>query len=268
MREARHILSEALNERLAHNPGYSLRAFARSLEISPQLLSNVINGKRGLSATLAEKIANKIHLSEYEKTLFMESLKATFSRSKAQRIVARAKLRSMRSTGHAKNLELDLFKIISNWHHLALLELIKVADTKKNNPSWFAKKLGISENEVVMALGRLERLELVSKLVAGWKVNQDIVIADKGISSESVRNFHRQILEKATQALSTQTSHERYGSSSVIPIRVKNVEVAKKLIQEFRIKFDNEISDSENGEEIYGLSFQFFRLSLKEEKSV
>ena len=64
MQEAREILSDALNERISINPGYSLRAFARDLGISPQLLSNVINGKRGMSADLATRIAGKINLSE------------------------------------------------------------------------------------------------------------------------------------------------------------------------------------------------------------
>lgn len=55
------------------NPGYSLRAFARDLKISPQLLSNVINGKRGLSADLAVRVAKTLGLSEFEKTVFTTS---------------------------------------------------------------------------------------------------------------------------------------------------------------------------------------------------
>ena len=263
MQEAREILSDALNERISINPGYSLRAFARDLGISPQLLSNVINGKRGMSADLATRIAGKINLSEYEKSVFLESLKATFSRSQAQRIVSKSKLQELEKTGTAKSLEIDLFKIISNWYHFALLELIKISG-KNNKLSWYAKKLGISHNETASALERLERLELIARAKNGWNVNQDVVIADQGTSSDSVRNFHRQILEKANQALSLQTAEERYGSSSTIPVRIQSLEKAKKLIRDFRLKFDREISDPENGEEIYGLSFQFFRLTEKE----
>ena len=117
------------------------------------------------------------------------------------------------------------------------------------------------ENEVKLALGRLERLELIAKTEMGWTVNQDVEIADKGVPTESIKSFHRQILEKATHALAFQSSEERYGSSSSIPIKVKNVALAKRMIQKFRIDFDKAVTDPVNGEEIYGLSLQFFRLT-------
>jgi uncharacterized protein (TIGR02147 family) len=264
MKDARGLLNEILSERIASNARYSLRAFARDLEVSPQQLSNVMTGRRGLSAELAEKITAKLNLDAYEKSLFIESMKANFSRSKVQRSIARGKLQSLQAQSEIKNLEMDLFKAVSNWYHFALIELIKLASKKKNKVKWFAAKLGISENEALLALSRLERLELITKTENGWTHNQDVVIADRGIPTESVRNYHRQILEKATQALAFQTQEERYGSSSTIPIKVKSLPRAKKLIQDFRLAFDQEISDTENGEEVYGLSLQFFRLTQKE----
>lgn len=93
-------------------------------------------------------------------------------------------------------------------------------------------------------------------------------MADKEISTESVRNFHKQVLERAIQALAFQNSNERYGSSSTIPMRVKDLDVAKKMIQKFRLEFDEALSDDQNGEEVYGLSLQFFKLtnSIQENK--
>ncbi len=261
MKNAQHILSEILSERQAVNPAYSLRAFARDLGVSPQQLSNVMNGRRGLGPALAQEVVNQLDLDQNQKEWFLESLKAQFSRSKVQRVVSKSKLTSLKSTAATKNLELDLFKTISNWYHFTLIELIKLSKNKSRKIQWFSEKLGIPENEVNLALGRLQRLELISKTEMGWKVNQDVVIADKGMSTESIKNFHRQILEKAIQALAFQNSEERYGSSSSIPIKVKNVALAKKMLQKFRLEFDKAVTDPENGEEVYGLSLQFFRLT-------
>ncbi len=264
MKDASHILVEALNERVLSKPSYSLRAFARDLGISPQQLSNVMNGKRGLGLDMAAKITQKLDLNQYQKTIFMESLKFKFSKSKTQKALAKIKLESTHLSAESKNLEIDLFKAISNWHHFALIELIKLSKKRKNVLKWFSECLGISENETLLTLSRLERLDLIKKdRSQGWTVNQDVVIADKGISSESIRNYHRQILEKAIAALAFQNSDERYGSSSTIPFRVKNLERAKKMIQEFRLSFDRELSDAESAQEIYGLSIQFFRLTQK-----
>ena len=261
MRAAKHILKQVLSERTAMNPSYSLRAFARDLELSPQQLSNVINGKRGLGPDLAKETVVKLGLDPIDQDFFLESLKAQFSKSKTQRIVSQAKLKSLERTSSAKNLEIDLFKIISNWYHLAIVELIKITPKKKQTETWFSRKLNVPGGEVGLALERLERLELITKTLKGWIVNQDTLIVDKGISAESIKHLHQQILEKSIQALSFQTGEERYGSSSMVPIKVKDLGLAKKMIQDFRMSFAQNITDSEQGEEIYALGIQFFRLS-------
>lgn len=264
MKNEREILQNALAERVSVNHRYSLRAFARDIGLSPQQLSNVMNGRRGLSPELAEKIASQINLSELEKTIFLESLKAKFARRKSERAIAKGKIQSLKAQGEVKGLEIDLFRVISNWYHFAIVELIKISEEKTQKAAHFATKLGITLSETHAALERLERVELITKTKSGWTANQDITVTDHALPSEAVRKFHKQILEKSIQALTLQTASERYGSSSTLPIKVKDVARAKKLIQDFRIAFDQEISDSENGEEVYALSLQFFRVTEKE----
>ena len=208
MKAAKDLLTEALSERVATNAKYSLRAFARDLGISAQALSNVMNGHRGLSPGLAAKLLPKLGLTSYEETLFLESLKAKFARSKTQRAVAVSKLQSLAKKSDTKNLEIDLFKAISNWQHFALIELIKISSSRKNKVTWFSKKLGISENETLTILDRLKRLELITKTKTGWIANQDAVIADLGVPTEAVRNYHRHMLEKSAQALAFQNKDE------------------------------------------------------------
>jgi len=261
MKNAPQILREILSERSATNPRYSLRAFARDLDISPQQLSNVMNGQRGFSLEAANKVINKLNLLPHQRILFIESLKAKFSKSKTQRTMAKAKLKSFQTSIQTKNLELDLFKTISNWYHFSLIELIRISKKAQLTINAFSKKLDIPETEITLALKRLERLNLISKESSYWVVNQDIVIADAGISTEAVKSFHKQIIEKSIQAMSFQTSEERYGSSSTLPIKVKDLERAKKLIKDFRLAFDQEMTDAEDADEIYGLSIQFFRLT-------
>ncbi len=263
MKNASEILSETLNERKAVNPAYSLRSFARDLGITPGQLSHVIQGYRGLGPKTAELVCKQLGLDAQTKEYFTESLKAKFSPSKTQRTISQAKLGELSSSQHltTRNLEIDLFKTIAQWHHFTLLELIKISAKRKNLIPWFSAKLGISENEVRVSLDRLERLELISKTTTGYEANQDSIIAEQGVPAEAVRRFHQQILEKAVVALAFQTKEERYGISASMPIKVKNLPRAKKLLQKFRTDFAKEVSDHQDGEEIYGLSLQFFRLT-------
>jgi uncharacterized protein (TIGR02147 family) len=191
MNDAVNILKETLSERQTANAAYSLRAFARDLALSPQQLSNVMKGYRGLGLASAERVARALRLDEHQKILFVESFRANFSNSKTQRAIAKSKLASIKNTNETKSLQLDLFKAISGWHHMAMIELIKVS--KGKSTVWFATKLGIPENEASLSLRRLERLELISKVERGWIVNQDTVIADQGIPSDAIKNYHRQI---------------------------------------------------------------------------
>ncbi len=261
MKDAGQILHELLSERKASNPSYSLRAFARDIGLSPPQLSNVISGKRGLSEAMVSKVLDRLALDPREQSWFRTSLKAKFCKSSKDRSEAQKKVAVLSADVDTKYLDLDLFKAVSNWYHFALIELIKISTGTKNSVQNFSERLGISEDEINLALGRLIRLELISFTKKAYVVNQDTVIADQGIPSEAVKNFHRQILEKSAQAMAFQNPSERYGYSAALPVKVKSVDRAKKLIQKFRTDFAREISDHEGGEEIYGLCLQFFKLT-------
>jgi hypothetical protein len=51
-RDYRAFLKSELEERMEKNSSYSLRAFARDLTVSPQMLSLVLNGKKTTSLAL------------------------------------------------------------------------------------------------------------------------------------------------------------------------------------------------------------------------
>jgi uncharacterized protein (TIGR02147 family) len=69
----RDILKNQLQKRQKMNPRYSLRAFAKKLEISPSKVSEIISGKKRLSAERAEDIAQRLDLRGKEHELFVLS---------------------------------------------------------------------------------------------------------------------------------------------------------------------------------------------------
>ena len=56
----RDVLKEMLGTRVASNPNYSLRAFARDLGISASTLSHVLSLRKGLSTKSATQVAKKM----------------------------------------------------------------------------------------------------------------------------------------------------------------------------------------------------------------
>ena len=64
-------LKSELERRLGQNSSYSLRAFARDLQISPGNLSEIVKGKRPLSKKNAQKIAGSLGLNPIEEEAFL-----------------------------------------------------------------------------------------------------------------------------------------------------------------------------------------------------
>jgi uncharacterized protein (TIGR02147 family) len=269
--QAAKILQDALSERKTLNPSYSLRAFARDLGLAHSQLSLVMNGQRGFRPEAATAVAQKLGLDSKAQESFLTSLKAQFSKSRTEKQLAIKKMEHLEAAGQVRSLEVDLFQMVSSWHHFGLIELVKIGGRRKNFNqknfiSWAAEKLELSELEAALSLERLERLELIEKTATGLRARQDGVLAEYATPTEAIKKFHQQMLQKASAALVFQGPSERYGVSHTLPVSRKSLPRAKKMIQDFRITFANELSDPEGGEEIYGLSLQYFRLTKETKK--
>ena len=68
----RLILNKKLDELKSKNPSYSLRAFARKLNVTPSALSEIINGKRRVSEKKAQSLAHHLLLDPTEKMKFLK----------------------------------------------------------------------------------------------------------------------------------------------------------------------------------------------------
>ena len=75
------LLKNRLLKKQQQNSRFSLRNFARILDISPTALSQVIGQKKGMSESVAVKIADKLNLTNDERQLFLLSVSAAHSRN-------------------------------------------------------------------------------------------------------------------------------------------------------------------------------------------
>lgn len=256
----RSYLRDVLANRCQNNPRYSLRAFARDLEISPSRLSEVLNGKYGLSKSAACEIAKKMGLNDYEQKYFADLVEANHGRAKNVRAEAQARIDAIATDYNQLNL--DSFKVISDWYHYAILELIQTEQFQYDEV-WMSKALGISQYELSSALARLKRLELVAEEGNTLKIKEAFTTTTNGIPSDAIKKFHKQILEKATQSVSLQTVEERDLSSVILTVDKSDIPEAKEMITNFRRSFDKRFGQSSKKNSVYCLAIQFFNLIEK-----
>ena len=247
----RSFLKQEYASRNAANPAYSLRAFARDLKLSSGRLSDVMNGKSGLSYSTAIKIAKILHLSSEEEKLFVSYSNRRFSLTTGLRV----------SNAKYNVLPLDQFKVISDWNHFAFLEACLLSNCEKNF-KWFSKHLGMSIDEVKLTHARLMRVGLLD---SDFKPTEDFTATPTDIPSEAIRRHHQQILEKAKLALIKNSIHERDFSTMTVAVSSDDLSEAKLMIKKFRRKFNERFRKSSKKDRVYCLSIQYFPLTEKEE---
>ncbi len=262
----RSFLKKELAHRCGVNAKYSLRAFARDLEIDPGRLSRVLNGKQGISLKKAERFSHRLALNPSETNWFVTAVTAQDSRSKIKRRAAEIKLSSSIEQSPNRTLQEDVFAVISDWYHYAILELCSL-NNFVSTPKWIAKKLGISIHQAQEAIERLKRLDLATT-INGKLVQKDVVLTSThDIPSKALRDFHRQILQKTATALETQSVQERDIASLTIAVSSSDIPMIKEKIKKFRRQLNEEIertTPATSKDEVYCFSTQLFRLTEKE----
>ena len=118
----RVILQQTLFSKQQKNRRYSLRAFARDLKISPSFLSEVLNGKYGISKQLAGQIADRLGFNNEEIQHFcsLADLEVTDSRSKRRSDTkdSSRRLQEMEISAHDDQMEIKIIDLQDNIRQL------------------------------------------------------------------------------------------------------------------------------------------------------
>jgi uncharacterized protein (TIGR02147 family) len=255
----RSILRHELENRAQHNPNYSLRAFARDLKLSPSRLSEIFSGKQGLSPNAAQKIADCLGYSGEERERFCNLVTSVHARSRKDREVAKVRLKETENDDEIHLLRMDAFKVISDWYHLAILEMISLK-WYKNDTRQLARKLGITEIQAELAIDRLIRLKLLERQGDKLVPLKGPGLIPGGVPSESIKKFHSQILDQGKEALVLQGIDEREFQVAIIAVDRSKLREAKEDIEKFRRKFCKRMDESPNKDGLYCLAVQFFNL--------
>ena len=239
--EFRRQLQNELVRRCRGNPHYSLRAFARFLDLDHSSLSQYLRGRRRLSIAIQRRLAERIGLPPPKSE----------SPSGEEGPLAEA-------TG----LTADAFAVISDWYHFAIFELVTV-EAFQPKPRWIARALGITINEVHIAVERLFRLGLLRRDDEGrWRQGAPLITtATNPFSTIGFRNLQAQVLQKALRALEEIPMERRDQSSMTLAIPAHRLPEAKERIRRFRRSFCSALQSEGERDSVYQLSISFYPLT-------
>jgi uncharacterized protein (TIGR02147 family) len=192
--EFSEVLKREYARKKSRNSAYSLRAYARTLGISAGALSELINGKRALTLKTARKLFDKLELSEEEKAYLISSILYQDEHQKIDR------------PEHL--LSREIFDIIAEPIHFLLLNLSE-CDGFAWDSGWIARKIDYSSIEIEAAIERLIRVGLIVKRGSQYYVDDEFIISPEGIPSTAIKQYHREILERAIKAIDEQGLEQR-----------------------------------------------------------
>lgn len=244
MKQIGDILKKELERRQKNNSAYSLRAFAKFLEVSPAALSQIMSGKRGVSVKRMNFLMNKLGLTPKQQL----------------------KVLDIDSSANRKTILLkeDEFKLISDWYHYAILSLGELPENSSDS-RWVAKRLNISYKQANEAMTRLQRLGIIEISDGKFRQIGEPLKTTTDIPSSSIRNYHKGILSLAQNKIEQIDIDKRDYSSMTMAINSNNLKKAKKLTQKYKEQM-LDLLETGKLNEVYQLSIQLFPLTSGEEE--
>ena len=262
----RSYLRTCLNERIKQNPQYSLRAFAKHLNLAPGFISDVLNGRKNLSTQSVIKVVDGLKLSSKDSSYFNLLVQLECARNQTARLKIIQNLESLFPKRKAQDLSVEHFRIIADWYHTAILEMANSPEFIVNS-SVASKCLGISKVEAQVALDRLNRLELLElKSDKSYKKVQSSLLATSKIPHEGLRHFHKQMLHKAIESLEVQPNTEKFVGSETFAFDPESLKLVNEALEECFDKVVNIAKKSKKKNYIYHLGIQFFKITKGESK--
>ncbi len=254
----RQILLEELESRKYFDQSYSLRSFAKELDMTPSHLSDVLKSKHGISKKKASNIARILGFEEDKKVLFCDQVESCHGRSKVSRESALKRLKQKLDSAKTIKIKEDVFSLVKDWYHFAILEIFEC--NPKMEISEICARLELPVIHVEGAILRLQRLGLLKKK-SGEFIPETSIHTSHDIPSEAIKKSHLLLLDKAKKSLQTQPVATRDFTSTIFSIPSGQVQEAKAFIAEFNKSFAKKFAGkSEQGNLIYNLSTTLFSL--------
>lgn len=231
------MLKKEFETKRSKNKSYSLRAYANYLEMDPSNLSKIMRYDLVPRLVLRKRLAEKLGFADKELTKLVHDK-------------------------HIHPYELETFKLISDWYHYAILELIQVP-TAKMSVNWLSKSLGLTKNTITEALKRMEKLDLIRSengvYINNTSFSSSITTTQ---TSKAHRDQQKQILEKAIVALEEVPLEFRSQSSMTMAIDRNKLDEAKELIKEFRRNLAVFLTESNQLNDVYNLTVSLYPVTM------
>ena len=251
----RRILQAELANRCSQNPQYSLRAFARDLATDHASLSQLLRGRRKLTAKTIRKFGELLglELAEIEKLVDAEAVVSESANAAVQ--------------AEIEQLSKDASNLICEWQHFAILELLRFESFEPNS-NWIAQVLGLSVDEVNIALTRLIRLNLISmESPSVWRdLSGGSVLNVADFSQATIKNLEEQVQRLSKRAMQESSDLPQDHTVTTVGISKRRLPDLLAMVAKFRQSMLERLATNDPCDAVYQLEIRFFPITTNSSK--
>ena len=247
------ILQHELASRCTKNRQYLLRAFARDLETDHSTLSQILRGRRTLTDRAIRKLGESLGLSadDIDQCVLREARRAPAERKSGSVRVLR-------------ELTEDTLSVISGFEHYAILELTHLDDFRPD-VLWISRVLGLTPDEVNVAVARLCRLGLLAMVSPTEWVDStgDVTHLLDGLAYEAVWRLSERARRHAIEIAVGASPHDRLHelSSTTLAVDQRRIPEALRILAKARNDVLRVLSESDRRDHVYHLDISMVPLT-------
>lgn len=266
----RKFLGDYYTAAKKHNRAFSYRYFSRKAGYSsPNFLKLVIDGKRNISADSIERFGQALKLKPSEKRFFANLVAFNQASTVEEKNEAFERVAASRRFRRARRLDHAYFEYFSHWYFPAIREMAGRPDFRED-PEWIAKQLlpSIHPSQARTALDLLEELELLQRDENGQLVRGETSITTgHEVMSLAIRNYHRQMLERAADSMELVGPERRDVSALTVCIEPDTVSELKDRVHAFRERLLDRCDRDQAPSTVYQINVQLFPLTNPEDQT-
>ncbi len=251
------VLAGGAGRRCAKNPQYSLRAFAKFLAVDHATVSQLLRGKRALTARTILKLGTRLGLD-----------RPALDRYAAHEALWGQDTGAEATLGEVRQLTSDAANVIADWYHYAILELTRLDDFRPET-RWIARVLGITPDEVNLALSRLARLGLLEMVERDRWVDRsgDTTTTLAEFSQAAVERLSEQVRRLMVSAMAAVPPGHCEHSTTTLAIDTARLPGVLERIARFRRELAALLEQDATRDDVYQLEINFYPVtSLQRDK--
>ena len=232
---------------------------------SPVYLKYVSEGRFNLSDAAVERVAQAMHLADYEQEYFAEMVKFDHAKKDADKKAIFKKMLSIAEAHKTKILEGDAFRFFEDWKNPVIRELAPSMPGAKPLALAHACRPEITAAEVSDTLKFLLKADLLKKDDNGnyIQTEKSVTTGNMDATPVAVRGMHRQMGQFALDAIEGVAQDKRHFSGITLGITHDAYEEIVQEIAECRKRIIAIATKNAATDEVYRLNMQLFPMTNK-----